>query len=505
MIAGAAVALAALAATSVTATPIEERGTYAMPLKSFNSRQYSDDPAVRLAWMQDQAMGIRHKYGNLLDKREAEYLQATRRSLMQKRQDAAGQPAQLVDVNIDASYAGTVSIGTPPQDFYVIMDTGSSDLWVMADQCQECQGMTKFNNAASSSLQLPQQPFQVSYGSGDVAGEIAVDTVSCAGFTVNNQGFGLVERTQSQGVGSSSGNLIDPPLSGLMGLAFKTIANSGAMPWWQTLASNVWKDPQFGVYMARFRGQRYASDFEQNGGEIMFGGVNTSMFTGELNYIDIPSTDEDYWRIPIEAIAINGEQVPYKSPSANAAIDTGTTLIGAPTSVVRDIYAAIPNSQSLSSQGMQGYYQYPCSTRVEMGMQFGGKTYTISNDDFNLGPTDSTGRMCIGAVFAIQLSSCSPISWIVGASFLKNVYSTYRYNPAGIGFALLAQGVQNGGIESTGAPAGTTGATSGTGSSSGTGSGTGSGSGSTSSSSGARNLAVPAALVGASVLAAALI
>ncbi|TXT12100.1 uncharacterized protein COLE_02510 [Cutaneotrichosporon oleaginosum] len=368
------------------------------------------------------------------------------------------------------------------------MDTGSSDLWVMSEQCQQCQGMQKFVHSASSTLELPQRSFQVSYGSGDVAGEIAVDNVTCAGFTVQSQGFGLVEETQAQGVGSSSS---------LMGLAFQSIASSGATPWWQYLAENTWRNPEFGVFMARFRGQRRVQDVEQQGGEIMFGGVNTSLYQGDINYIDIASTDEDYWRIPIEAIAISGQQVSYRSSSANAAIDTGTTLIGAPTSVVRDIYAAIPGSQSLASQGMQGYYQYPCSTKVNMAMQFGGKTYYISDEDFNLGATSSSGRYCIGAVFAIQLSSTSRISWIVGATFLKNVYSTYRYNPPAIGFAVLANGVQNGGEDSQSLMTG--GASNITSTSP---SGTATGSTSTAASGSA--LTVPALFVGASVLAAVL-
>lgn len=38
----------------------------------------------------------------------------------------------------------------------------------------------------------------------------------------------------------------------------------------------------------------------------------------------------------------------------------------------------------------------------------------------------------------MDMSSQSPISWIVGASFLKNVYSVYRYEPTAIGFAALS-------------------------------------------------------------------
>ncbi|GMK54580.1 hypothetical protein CspeluHIS016_0111660 [Cutaneotrichosporon spelunceum] len=494
-----AAVLALLAATTVVASPVnvEERGTFPVPLTSFATRQYSDDPDARLEWMQHEAANLRQKYGSHLDKREAEYLQQTKRALQKRAGTADGQRMNMIDVNVDASYAGIVSVGTPPQNFYAIMDTGSSDLWLMSEQCTQCQGMDKFIHSASSTLQLPKQTFQVSYGSGDVAGEIGIDTVTCGGFTVQNQGFGLVEQTQSSGVGSSSsGQLVDPPISGLMGLAFESIANSKALPWWQNLAQNTWKDPQFGVFMARFRGQNRVSNVEQNGGEIMFGGVNTSLYQGDINYISIARTDEDYWRIPIEAIAISGKQVQYKSSSANAAIDTGTTLIGAPTSVVRDIYAAIPGSQSLASQGMQGYYQYPCSNTVQMAMQYGGKSYYISDEDFNLGPTDRTGKYCIGAVFAIQLSSDSPISWIVGATFLKNVYSTYRYNPAAIGFAVLANGVQNGGADSQAIMAG--------GSSGNSSLSTGSSGGNTGVASSAPALGVPALLVGASVLAAVL-
>lgn len=35
-------------------------------------------------------------------------------------------------------------------------------------------------------------------------------------------------------------------------------------------------------------------------------------------------------------------------------------------------------------------------------------------------------------------SSRSPIQWIVGASFMKNVYTSFRYNPSAIGFAALS-------------------------------------------------------------------
>jgi hypothetical protein len=71
-------------------------------------------------------------------------------------------------------------------------------------------------------------------------------------------------------------------------------------------------------------------------------------------------------------------------------------------------------------------------------MQYGGLSYEISTADMNLGRFSSSSDMCTGAFFQMDMSSQSPISWIVGASFLKNVYSVYRYEPTAIGFAALS-------------------------------------------------------------------
>ena len=56
------------------------------------------------------------------------------------------------------------------------------------------------------------------------------------------------------------------------------------------------------------------------------------------------------------AVGVQGTTLNVRSGAQSlAAIDTGTTLIGGPTSAVAEIYSRIQGSQALNGQ-MQGYF-----------------------------------------------------------------------------------------------------------------------------------------------------
>jgi hypothetical protein len=40
----------------------------------------------------------------------------------------------------DVGYVASVQIGNPPQEFRILMDSGSADLWVGAENCQSETG-----------------------------------------------------------------------------------------------------------------------------------------------------------------------------------------------------------------------------------------------------------------------------------------------------------------------------------------------------------------------------
>jgi hypothetical protein len=143
-----------------------------------------------------------------------------------------------------------------------------------------------------------------------------------------------------------------------MGLAFQTIASSGATPFWQTLASSsAWDEPLMAFQLTRFGNSSSASNLEP-GGSFQMGGTNSSLFTGNIDYQDIPSGDESYWIQTLSAMTVNGNSVTLPTGSdALAAIDTGTTLVGGPPDAIAALYAHIPNSQA-GTGNMEGYYYY---------------------------------------------------------------------------------------------------------------------------------------------------
>lgn len=239
----------------------------------------------------------------------------------------------------DLSYYAAVGVGVPPQYVNTILDTGSSDLWIASTNCTNTTGCVDIPlyNTTHSTTQLDMNTsFSVKYGSGSASGDILQDYVSLGGFNVSSQAFALVDNV--------SNDLLNGNISGLMGLGWLPLAASGVTPFWQNLfQARVLPFPGFAFYLTRFSNISSAASVEP-GGQLSFGYLNESLYTGSINYIDIPSSTPSYWYIPMVALGVNGTNVTLGNGDPLVAIDTGTTLIGGPQSVVSEIYGLIPGA-----------------------------------------------------------------------------------------------------------------------------------------------------------------
>ena len=100
--------------------------------------------------------------------------------------------AEVLSDFLDAQYYGTIAIGTPPQEFTVVFDTGSSNLWLPGQNCHSipCYLHPKYNFDSSLTAVSTNKTFSIQYGSGACKGDLIQDNVRLAGLEVKNQTFG---------------------------------------------------------------------------------------------------------------------------------------------------------------------------------------------------------------------------------------------------------------------------------------------------------------------------
>jgi hypothetical protein len=102
---------------------------------------------------------------------------------------------------MDAQYYGDVGIGTPPQTFGVVFDTGSSNLWVPDKECRlspACYLHRYFDSSKSSSYASNGTKYNITYGSGAVAGYEGFDTVTLAGLQATKAAFLQITKLQGR-------------------------------------------------------------------------------------------------------------------------------------------------------------------------------------------------------------------------------------------------------------------------------------------------------------------
>ncbi|CBQ72582.1 related to cathepsin d (lysosomal aspartyl protease) [Sporisorium reilianum SRZ2] len=384
------------------------------------------DPDTTRQWALRQAEVMKSKFGAA--------------NANQKRQTIG-----LTDVGPDSYYFAQVSVGTPAQNFNVVLDTGSADFWLVDTDCGTSSGcdsnLNKYSTSASSTNIGSTTPFSITYGTGAVRGVLAADKVSLAGYMVSNLTFAEANAVAA--------NTVEYPTSGIMGMGFQSLSTSGATPFWQVLAKqNVLQSNAFTFQLARNidninPNNPNINDVQSPGGVFTLGKIDTNQYTGDITYTSIPNNLQNqqglgYWTIPLGGITVNGNAANIGS-NPLVAIDTGTTLIGGPASAISAFYAQISGSRSARSAGMPGYYLFPCSANLNIQLSFGGKSWAMNAQDFNLGSYPYTNsQTCLGALFEIDLGSTQygVPQWIVGDSFLKNVFSVF--DGAGrVGFASL--------------------------------------------------------------------
>ncbi|KAF8961363.1 aspartic protease [Flammula alnicola] len=212
-------------------------------------------------------------------------------------------------VNQAVQYVASVGVGSPAITYSLVIDTGSSNTWVGADK-----KYVKTSTSTQTSNQV-----SVEYGSGSFSGTEFTDQVTIAsGLTIPEQSIGVASR--SSGFDGVDGILGIGPVD----LTLDTLspATNSLIP---TVTDNLFAN---GVTSSHSIGISFepTTTVESPNGEITWGGIDSSKFTGSITFIPLTTTSpaSEYWGI--------NQSVRYGTSTKILAttagiVDTGTTLV----------------------------------------------------------------------------------------------------------------------------------------------------------------------------------
>lgn len=318
---------------------------------------------------------------------------------------------------LNAQYFTEITLGSPPQSFKVILDTGSSNLWVPSAECGSlaCFLHTKYDHEASSTYKANGSEFAIQYGSGSLEGYVSRDLLTIGDLVIPDQDF--AEATSEPGLAFAFGKF-----DGILGLAYDSISvNRIVPPVYNAIKNKLLDDPVFAFYLGD-------SDKSEDGGEASFGGIDEEKYTGEITWL--PVRRKAYWEVKFEGIGLGEEYATLEGHGA--AIDTGTSLIALPSGL-----AEILNAEIGAKKGWSGQYSVDCESRdslPDLTLNFNGYNFTITAYDYTLEVSGS----CISAFTPMDFPEPVGPLVIIGDAFLRKYYSIYDIGHDAVGLAKAA-------------------------------------------------------------------
>jgi len=323
----------------------------------------------------------------------------------------------------DAQYYGEVSVGTPPQTFRVVYDTGSSNLWVADHEsfAKKILGGHSYDHSKSSSYKANGTAFHIQYGSGPVSGVYSADTIKIGDVSVADYTFAEVDNTKGLGPAFLAGKF-----DGILGMGWDDISVDHVMtPLRALVNSKQLEKNQFAFYLGSSGGD----------GELVIGGVNPDHYTGDFN--TVPTIDtipgkRGYWALDLGGVTINGKSA---TTAKKAIVDSGTSLMAVPKEDMTAIAAAVGAKQASPIPPFNREYTIDCNSQApDIDISIGGQTYTLTKKDYVL---NEKGQCLLGFTgLDVPAQDGGPL-WILGDVFMRAHYVKFDVDNKELGFATI--------------------------------------------------------------------
>uniref|UniRef100_A0A8R1HZZ8 Peptidase A1 domain-containing protein n=1 Tax=Caenorhabditis japonica TaxID=281687 RepID=A0A8R1HZZ8_CAEJA len=365
--------------------------------------------------------------------RESEKIQMMRRGqwgayVQHKAQVRDANPAVYANVpqNVndfgDFEYLGNITIGTPPQPFLVVLDTGSSNLWVPGPTCDStCQGKKVFTESQSSTFVKNGRSWSIQYGSGNANGYLGEDTVA---FGAVSEGQLPVPKTTFGIATHISSDFKTDATDGILGLAFTSLAVDHVVPpLINAINQGLLDQPLFTVWL-----EHKGSANNVGGGVFTYGAIDTTNCGPVIGYQ--PLSSATYYQFVATAFKLGSYSI---SKRYQVISDTGTSFLGGPNSVVSKLAEALGATYHKDDET----YYLPCATnKGTLDITIGDIAYPI--DPVNYIVDVGMGDTCVFAAFPFNNFGFGP-AWILGDPFIREYCNIYDIGGQRMGFAKSLQ------------------------------------------------------------------
>lgn len=324
---------------------------------------------------------------------------------------------------MNTEYYGSIQIGTPPQSFAVIYDTGSANLWVPGQGCDGCGNHPTFHETTSSSYHSDGRNISIRYGSGPISGILANETVQLGSATIPKVPFLEVE---SNGLGLA---YLLGKFDGISGLGLRGISAGGVTTLLERLADtgSLGDNHFFAVSLGD----------TSSGGDITFGQLDNTKYTGNISYVPLKKTG--YWEVEMTSVQLGkpGHFVwlgPGFDDGYSVILDTGTSLLAGPKDEVALLAKELGGKSSLLNPSI---YTVDCSSLNNLPSLY----FQLPGlPDIWLSPIDyviqQQGQCLLGLTgMDLPHDGKGTKRWILGDVFLRQVYSVFDFGNSRIGLA----------------------------------------------------------------------
>jgi hypothetical protein len=368
---------------------------------------------------------------------------------------------QLVNSVAGGGYFAQVKVGNPPQTITMLLDTGSSDAWVLgheADLCtdRDLQGLygmsctdTYDPSKSSTSKMIKSNGFKIVYLDGGTAsGDYITDDFSIGGATIESLQMAHVTRAVRG--------------TGILGLGFS--ASEKASTKYPNIIDEMANQGLIGCKAYSL----YLNDRRTDSGTILFGGIDTDKFIGPLEVLPLHrpnGANYSSFEVNFTSVSVtytNGTKFAVQTSTLNhpapAVLDSGTTLSYLPDEMATTINTALgaiydPDMRTTlidcayltTEPNLHLTFHFPTShqtpaTTATIAVPIWEMVLDILPTTYTPPPTIPFSRTCVFGIqstarFSSNTGTNQSNFTLLGDTFLRSAYVVYDLTHYQIGLA----------------------------------------------------------------------